>query len=173
MQTSNIFEVRVAKDTFKFSAAHFVAYRGYRERLHGHNYTVSVRLLGSNHICHDGYVLDFGCVKKVTRQICKEINEHFLCPMLSDVLHIEVQSKSNGDNDVEKREGNVMITCEDGAVFMFPEGDCVMLPIVHATAEELAIYLWGRILQGLDAALLLRRGIHTLEVRYGEILIRS
>lgn len=29
------FEIYVSKDTFKFSASHFVAYPGFRERLHG------------------------------------------------------------------------------------------------------------------------------------------
>ena len=38
------YSVFVAKADFKFNAAHFVAYKGFRERLHGHNYTVGVRL---------------------------------------------------------------------------------------------------------------------------------
>lgn len=37
------------------------------------------------------------------------------------------------------------MTCEDGARFLLPRGDCAMLPIVHSTAEELAQYLWHRI----------------------------
>ena len=41
------FEVFVGKEDFKFSAAHFVAYDGFRERLHGHNYQVAVRLKGT------------------------------------------------------------------------------------------------------------------------------
>jgi 6-pyruvoyl tetrahydropterin synthase len=40
------FEVFVGKEDFKFSAAHFVAFNGFRERLHGHNYQVAVRLKG-------------------------------------------------------------------------------------------------------------------------------
>lgn len=39
----------------------------------------------------------------------------------------------------------VEMTCEDGARFLLPRGDCAMLPIVHSTAEELAQYLWHRI----------------------------
>jgi 6-pyruvoyltetrahydropterin/6-carboxytetrahydropterin synthase len=34
------FEVAVARDDIKFHCAHFVAYKGFREKLHGHNYTV-------------------------------------------------------------------------------------------------------------------------------------
>lgn len=40
------FEVFVGKEDFKFSCSHFVAFDGYRERLHGHNYSVGVRLTG-------------------------------------------------------------------------------------------------------------------------------
>lgn len=43
-----------------------------------------------------------------------------------------------------------------------------MLPIVHATTEELAVYLWGRILGGMNAEYLLQRGIHTMEVIVNE-----
>lgn len=41
-----LFEVFVGKEDFKFSCSHFVAFEGYRERLHGHNYSVGVRLKG-------------------------------------------------------------------------------------------------------------------------------
>jgi len=155
-EDQSTFEVNVAKQDFKFHAAHFVAFRGFRERIHGHNYQVSVRLLCSNKIGADGYVIDYGDVKKVTRKICKSLNEHFLCPVLSDAMKIS------------RIEESIKIECEDGAMFVFPEGDCAMLPIAHSTTEELAIYLWGEILRALDVEYLSKRGIHTLEVTVGE-----
>lgn len=133
-----------------------LAFNGYRERLHGHNYKVGVRVLGSRTISADGYVVDFGNIKKVTRKVCKELNEHFICPTLSDVLDISV------------RDGSVTLVCQDGSTFVFPDGDCAMLPIVHATTEELAIYLWGRIVSGLSEKYLLQRGIHTMEIIVNE-----
>mmetsp|Transcript_46521 Transcript_46521/g.68769 ORF Transcript_46521/g.68769 Transcript_46521/m.68769 type:complete len:242 (+) Transcript_46521:102-827(+) len=159
---TTFFEVRVARENFKFNAAHFVAFKGFRERLHGHNYQVGVRLLGSRHICSDGYVLDFGDVKKVIRAVCKKLNEYFICPTLSNVLDIKIEKDEDGN------ETNVKITCEDGTKFSFPRGDCAMLPIVHVTAEELAIYIWGEILRDFDRNRLLGRGIHTMEVRVTE-----
>lgn len=36
----------MGKEDFKFSSSHFVAFDGFRERLHGHNYTCAVRLKG-------------------------------------------------------------------------------------------------------------------------------
>jgi dihydroneopterin triphosphate aldolase (PTPS-III) / 6-pyruvoyltetrahydropterin synthase len=127
--------------------------------LHGHNYKVGVRLLGSRQVYGDGYVVDFGDIKKVTRQVCKQLNEHFLCPTLSDVLDIHTDDKS------------VTVSCHvDGSQFVFPKQDCAMLPIVHATAEELAVYLWSRILEGLNASYLTERGIHTMEVIVAEAI---
>lgn len=152
------FEVYVSKDTFKFNAAHFVAFQGYRERLHGHNYRIGVRLLGRRQIGADGYLIDFGCVKDVCKKVCKRINEHFLCPVHSDVLKITTENES------------VRIECADGTYFVFPAADCVMLPIFHATAEELAIYLYAEILNGLNADYLQKRGIHTMEIAVAEAI---
>ncbi|MGD9764705.1 MAG: 6-pyruvoyl tetrahydropterin synthase family protein, partial [Candidatus Binatia bacterium] len=59
------FHVHVTKDYLKFSAAHFIAYPGYRERLHGHNYRMSIGLYGQ--LGPQGYVVDFGIVKRVAR----------------------------------------------------------------------------------------------------------
>mmetsp|Transcript_10718 Transcript_10718/g.15126 ORF Transcript_10718/g.15126 Transcript_10718/m.15126 type:complete len:273 (+) Transcript_10718:100-918(+) len=157
------FEINVTNDSFKFNAAHFVAFSGFRERLHGHNYRLSVRLLGSRKIGHDGYVVDFGDVKRVVKQVCKDLNEHFICPMLSDVISIEFEK-----NDMNGK--NLNLKCEDGASFSFPKEDVAMLPIVHSTAEELAIYLWGRILGELDAQFLRQRGVHTMEVTCAEAI---
>jgi 6-pyruvoyltetrahydropterin/6-carboxytetrahydropterin synthase len=153
------FEVHVSKDSFKFNAAHFVAFAGYRERLHGHNYRVSIRLQGSHKIGADGYVLDFGSIKKVTSAVCKELNEHFLCPLHSDVL------------DISHLHNNTIVRVDcavDGTYFEFPRADCAMLPIVHATTEELAIYLWSVILDRLGYAYLRQRGITSLEVTVAE-----
>jgi 6-pyruvoyltetrahydropterin/6-carboxytetrahydropterin synthase len=127
------YSVFVSKEDFKFNAAHFIAFEGYRERLHGHNYRVSVQLHGT--VASDGYVVDFGDVKKVVRSICKEHNERFLCPEKSDVLQITTVDQ------------NVCIDCQDGSHFSFPKTDCIMLPIMHSSAEELATHLGGRIIE--------------------------
>ena len=208
------FEIHVSKDTFKFNASHFVAYRGFRERLHGHNYRASVRLIGSGGtIGGDGYVLDFGCVKMAVKDVCKAMNEYFIVPMLSDVLDIVVVeddgddegAEGGGDDDdggrgaggeesaegggagesttttagggLGKRRrarstcgggGTVTIACEDGSKFVFPRHDCLLLPIMHTTAEELAIYLYGKVLSKLNANYLVERGVDVMEVTVSE-----
>ena len=133
------FGVYVAKSDFKFNAAHFIAYKGFRERLHGHNYSISVKVTGSDAIGPDGYLIDFGDVKKAARAVCKDMNEYFICPMKSDAMTITEDG------------GQLCMTCEDGSVFSMPKSDCMMLPLVHSSAEELAHYIWCRIMRTLGS----------------------
>ena len=148
------YSVVVRKADFKFNAAHFIAYQDFRERLHGHNYQVGVRIDGS--LGRDGYVVDFGNVKTVVRSLCKAINERFICPMASDVLDITIA------------DGVVGIVCQDGSKFSLPENDCVMLPLVHSSVEELAQYLCGKIIDGFTREQLAMRGVRAMEVMVSE-----
>ena len=67
------FSIQVAKENLKFSAAHFIAYPGFREPLHGHNYQVGVRVEGR--LTSTGYVIDFGLIKKLTKEIVDRLDE--------------------------------------------------------------------------------------------------
>jgi 6-pyruvoyltetrahydropterin/6-carboxytetrahydropterin synthase len=146
------YQVHVFKDYLKFSAAHFIAYRGFREPLHGHNYQVSVRVEGG--LGNDGYVLDFGLVKQTTKRVCDRLDERVLLPADSDCLRVDTSG------------GQVTVTYEDGARFSFPESDVVLLPIVHSSAEELARYVLARIQDELPD--LRRRGVCMIEVGVAE-----
>ena len=53
-----------------------------------HDCRLSIRITGSETIGDDGYVIDFGDIKKATRKLCKALNEYFICPMKSDALEI-------------------------------------------------------------------------------------
>ncbi|MGH7896116.1 MAG: 6-pyruvoyl trahydropterin synthase family protein [Candidatus Binatia bacterium] len=153
MSAPQRYSVVVSKDYLKFAAAHFIAYPGFREPLHGHNYQVSVRVeadLGT-----DGYVLDFGLVKRVAKALCEELDERIVVPLESDCLRVVV-----GETTVE-------LTTEEGDRFQFPRRDCATLPIVHSSAEELAAYLLGRLRTALavEAA---DRGVRVLELGVAE-----
>ena len=104
------FSVFVSKADFRFNCAHFIAYKGFRERLHGHNYRVSIKLTGIESLCDDGYVMDFGDIKKATRKLCKALNEYFICPIKSDVLTIS------------EVDAQICLLCEDGTSFSFQIG---------------------------------------------------
>ena len=146
------FQVYVFKEYLKFSAAHFIAYRGFREPLHGHNYQVSVRIEGA--LGEDGYVLDFDVVKRAAKRVCDELDERVILPARSDCVSIET------------RNGQVRAIYEDGSTFSFPESDTILLPIVHSSAEELARYVLERLREELPG--LARRGARLLEVGVGE-----
>jgi 6-pyruvoyl-tetrahydropterin synthase len=146
------FRVVVAKDFLKFSAGHFMAYRGFRERLHGHNYQVSVAISGG--LGADGYVLDFGVVKQLVKEICADLDERMLVPTESDCLTVSSEGPS------------VVLVYEDGARFVFPATDVVLLPIVHVSAEELAAYVLRRLRAGLKRHAV--RGLSEIEVGVGE-----
>jgi len=121
------FSIHVAKENLKFSAAHFIAYPGFREPLHGHNYQVGIKVEGR--LAGTGYVLDFGLIKKLTRQIVERLDEHTIIPSQSDCLEICQQ------------DGQVSVSCE-GDHFVFPAADVALLPIMHSSAEELARFIW-------------------------------
>jgi 6-pyruvoyltetrahydropterin/6-carboxytetrahydropterin synthase len=130
------FRVHVTKDYLKFSAAHFIAYAGFRERLHGHNYRVSIALHGQ--LGAQGYVVDFGVVKRIARRLCERLDERVMLPAQSDCLTI-------------REDGNSVQVRYEADDFRFPRGDVVLLPIVHTSVEELAQYLAGELRRELDA----------------------
>jgi 6-pyruvoyl-tetrahydropterin synthase len=147
------YSVVVAKEYLKFAAAHFIAYPGFREPLHGHNYQVSVRIEAD--LGPEGYVLDFGVVKRLARDLCDELDERTIVPERSDCLTVDTQ------------DGVVTLVTETGQRFAFPATDCAVLPIVHSSAEELAAYLLGRLrtaLRGETAG----RTLVAIEVGVGE-----
>ena len=153
MSAPQRYSVVVAKDYLKFSAAHFIAYPGFREPLHGHNYQVSVRVEAE--LGGDGYVLDFGLVKKLALELCEELDERVLVPESSDCLRVHATATE------------VAMTTEKGEQFRFPAADVRLLPIRHSSAEEIAAYLLGRLRAAFVTAAP-GRGVVALEVGVAE-----
>lgn len=148
------FSVNVVKARFKFNAAHFIAYKNFRERLHGHNYQVGLQLFCGPDVNHDGYSIDFTLIKKVVTEICRSWNEYVIVPLESDCLKI----------NIDKDKQCVDIEAEDGAEFRFPLSDCQLMPIRHSSVEELARYLSHLILQKFSPEYLTKRGVVRMEV---------
>jgi 6-pyruvoyl-tetrahydropterin synthase len=131
------FAIHVAKENLKFSAAHFIAYPGFREPLHGHNYQVGVRVEGR--LGDTGYVLDFGLIKQLTKEIVDRLDQRTILPVNSDCLRIE-----------QSPDGQVTVFYEEER-FVFPAADVSLLPIVHSSAEELARFIWSELHGALKA----------------------
>jgi 6-pyruvoyl-tetrahydropterin synthase len=130
MAAKESYRVYVTKDYLKFSAAHFIAYKGFREALHGHNYRVSIAVQGE--LGPQGYVVDFGVVKRIARRLCDGLDETTLIPIHSDCLTV-------------REEGGSVIVRYEQDEFRFPRADVTLLPIVHTSVEEIARYLTGEL----------------------------
>jgi 6-pyruvoyl-tetrahydropterin synthase len=131
------FSITVAKENLKFSAAHFIAYPGFREPLHGHNYQVGVHVEGN--LAGTGYVIDFGLIKKLTKEIVDRLDERTIIPERSDCLRIDRPSRDR-----------VRIVYEHDEMIL-PARDVFLAPIVHSSAEELARYILGELALALRA----------------------
>ncbi len=147
------FSIHVAKENLKFSAAHFIAYPGFREPLHGHNYQVGVYVEGK--LASTGYVIDFGLIKKLTKEIVDRLDERTIIPANSDCLKIE-----------GPKDGKVRIFYERDE-FVLPAADVCLVPIVHSSAEELARYIWNELAAALIARGALRE-VTTMEISVAE-----
>ncbi|MCY2960923.1 MAG: 6-carboxytetrahydropterin synthase [Planctomycetota bacterium] len=122
--------IDLAKENFKFSAAHFLIFPdGSAERLHGHNYRVFVEI--EARLSVHGLVLDFKAVKPVVRELCDELDEHWLVPGEHPVLR-------HG----EREDGTVEVRYLD-RYYAAPREDVIVLPINNTSSENLASW-FGR-----------------------------
>jgi 6-pyruvoyltetrahydropterin/6-carboxytetrahydropterin synthase len=129
------FKVRVTKDHLVFCSGHFISYQGHQcERLHGHNYRAAVEVEGK--LQEDYYVFDFIALKNRTKAITDELDHFMLLPTKNAVIKVEEVGAS------------VRALYRDRE-WVFPRGDCVLLPIENTTAELLARYIAGRLLESL------------------------
>ncbi len=73
--SQSLYEVKIITD---FAAAHNLRnFRGKCENLHGHNWKVEVVLRGRG-LDESGVLIDFGEVKRVTRDLLLELDHHYL-----------------------------------------------------------------------------------------------
>jgi 6-pyruvoyltetrahydropterin/6-carboxytetrahydropterin synthase len=133
------FHVRIAKEELVFSAAHFITFAGdICERLHGHNYRLAAEVSGP--LDENAYVIDFIALRDELRAIVATLDHFVLLPTGHGRIHVEA-------NDRE-----VVATFEDRR-WVFPRGDCVLLPVPNTTAEMLARYIGGQLLAALRTRL--------------------
>jgi len=129
------YHVRVTKDYLVFSAAHFITFNGnVCERLHGHNYRVAAEVFGP--LDENHYVVDFIALRDALRELVAELDHHVLLPTEHPLIHVTADETSVEAVFEERR-------------WVFPRGDCVLLPVANTTAELLARYLGQRLQQAL------------------------
>src|SRR5260221_2739293 len=89
----------IDKERLGFAAAHFSILEGGSERIHGHNYRVSLRARGQ--VRRDGTVVDFAALKDALGAECALLDHHMLLPGESRAVEIEAGT----DGHVAVREG--------------------------------------------------------------------
>lgn len=125
---------------------------GRKERLHGHNYTVSVALDLAAISFAD--LIDFGAIKREVAGLCREWRERTLI------------AERNPSTSIRRSAGELeVVVC--GRRYVLPEEDALVLPIDNTTVEALSA-LWCELLATRLAGLLAGSVAVGLEVRIEE-----
>jgi 6-pyruvoyltetrahydropterin/6-carboxytetrahydropterin synthase len=122
----------IDKESHKFSAAHYTIFSSTeRERLHGHNYSVSARIVAP--MGNNGFSADYNVYKRRLAALCESLDEYMLLA---------------GDSPYQEIE-------EVGACYrvkyadqemLFLQSDTLVLPIRNVTVEEFSRYLLRQLL---------------------------
>ena len=145
------FKITITKEDLVFAAAHFITFAGHRcEKLHGHNYRASLVIEGGLE-ADSWFVVDFSAVKKVMRSLTAELDHRVLLP------------RDNPQLSIAQDNGSVRVAFAGEPRYVFPAGDCVILPIPNTTVEMLAQYLAGRV----------RNELHSVQLRTIEVEVEE
>ena len=146
------FRVEVGKEAFVFSAAHFITFAGnICERIHGHNYGVKVVVEGP--LDENRYVVDFIALRDAVLAETGQWDHHVLLPR--DHAAIQVTA-----------EGREVVCRFEDRRWVFPVEDCVILPVINTTAEELARVMAERLVERCGPTF--GNALHWIEVSVDE-----
>lgn len=130
--------IELAKEDQKFSIAHFTLFsEGQRERLHGHNYHVTLTITAP--VASHGMTFNYQMMKQKLRDMCRSLNEYTVLPGKSNL--IKIQSLQN----------KITVTFGNDE-FVFPKSDVLILPIANSTVEEFSQYILDKLCE--DKAML-------------------
>ncbi len=120
------YTVYLSKEDFKFSCSHFTLWGpDSAERLHGHNYYVSVEIELEKIDENLGLAFDFNLIKPLMRELTSLWDEYVLLPKNSPYLNV---SESSGQVHVIFNKKK----------YQLPAEDVRLLNCTNITAEELA-----------------------------------
>ena len=123
--------IDIEKEYLHFSSAHFTIFSATeRERLHGHNFFVSVSVTAE--VLDDGMCFNYNALKKTLRKECEALDEYVLLPQQSPHL------------DIVENPTYYKVDFDEDTMF-FLKNETLLLPIVNVTIEELARYFLERL----------------------------
>jgi 6-pyruvoyltetrahydropterin/6-carboxytetrahydropterin synthase len=123
----------IDKESHKFSAAHYTIFSATeRERLHGHNYSVSAKIVAP--MGDNGFSADYNVYKNRLAALCDGLDEYMLLA---------------GDSPYQQisEEGACYRVGYAGEEMLFLRSDTLVLPIRNATVEEFSSYLLQLLVQ--------------------------
>jgi 6-pyruvoyltetrahydropterin/6-carboxytetrahydropterin synthase len=104
-------------------------------RLHGHTYAVHAKVVGEPD--EKGIIIDFSLLKEVLKETVKDLDHKILIPEKSSFITIEKEDDSIKLTSFKKH-------------YVLPLEDCIFLPIDSTSAENLARYVLGRVLEKIS-----------------------
>jgi len=131
-QMAPTYTLRLAKQDFKFSVAHFTIFAaGRAEPLHGHNYRLALELEGS--VAGEyGLLADCDEWKRAARAVCATLDDKVLVAAASP--HVDC-----------REEGGDLVVAFAGRTYRFPESETLRLPLANVSMEMLARWAWERL----------------------------
>jgi 6-pyruvoyltetrahydropterin/6-carboxytetrahydropterin synthase len=139
------------KSNIRFSSAHIIPDYEKCGRLHGHTYAVHLKVVGE--LDDKGIIMDFSMLKDVVRKTISELDHKVLIPEKNSFIKIER----------EKNSIKLSLSSPEKK-YVFPQSDCVLLPIDSTSAENLACYILDMLLKKLP----LSKSITSIEVGVDE-----
>jgi 6-pyruvoyltetrahydropterin/6-carboxytetrahydropterin synthase len=131
--TDATYRVDVTKQQFVFSAAHFITFAGdICERIHGHNYGVRASVEGP--LDENRYVVDFIALRDAVLEETQALDHHVILPRDHAEIKVAADDKETTARFRDRR-------------WVFPNEDCIILPVVQTTAEEIARVIAERVIE--------------------------
>ncbi len=123
----------IDKESHKFSAAHYTIFSGKeRERLHGHNYSVSAKIVAP--MGPNGFSADYNVYKNRLKALCDSLDEYMIIA-------------GESPHQTLREDGPYYRVSYNGEEMLFLRSDTLVLPIVNATVEEFSHFLLQRLLE--------------------------
>ena len=106
------------------------------QKLHGHNYQLSVDIAVENLDPKLGFAFDFNAAKPLIRSCLNELDERILIPTRSPFVKV---IEAGGEIEIRFAQKR----------YAFPKEDTVLMPLVNVTSEELARFACERLSEDL------------------------
>jgi len=141
--------IEIAKQYLHFSVAHFTIFSATsRERLHGHNFRIAVRITGE--VDDNGLCFDYAIYKDLLQRLCSRFDEYTLIAKNSPHLDI-------------KEDGDYFQVTHNDISMPLLKTDTLLIPVRNITIEEMSSYLLYEVLG--DFKLVDELKIHKFEMR--------